>query len=288
MKTRAAKFVAAIVASMASGASVLAAPDNTQPAADKCLTSPGETAPGGGHWRYRIERGTGRHCWYLKGAGEKAARSAPEPTTAATEEPAPARSRKKAAAPSSVSEAHAEFATTPAEQDVKPAPVQSTPAPTAGAPGTDGNQLSSARPANMLAPSVAARWPDPMSTANPAAASPPPAPAERSLDAPAPVAAPAPAAAPAPSQVMPRAVPPTPVAEMPMSLPMQITVVAGGLSVLAVLLSILFGWLSSRAPRLSPSAPMPPLDLPEQPRRPGDLYRQRKQMSEPASSRHAA
>jgi len=286
MKTRAAKFVAAIVASMASSASVLAAPDNTQQATDKCLTSPGESAPGSGHWRYRIERGTGRHCWYLKGGGEKAARNAPEPATAATEEPAPARSRKKAAAPSSVSEAHAEYASTPPEQNAKPVPVQSTPAPTASAPAADSNQLSSAKPANMLAPSVAERWPDPMSTANPAAAN--PQPAARRMDAPAAAAAPAPVAAPAPQQVMPRAVPPVPVSEMPMSLPMQITVVAGGLSVLAVLLSILFGWLSSRAPRLSPSAPMPPLDLPEQPRRPGDLYRQRRQMSEQESGRHAA
>jgi hypothetical protein len=32
---------------------------------DDCLTSPGKTTSAGGHWRYHLERGTGRKCWYL-------------------------------------------------------------------------------------------------------------------------------------------------------------------------------------------------------------------------------
>jgi len=35
-------------------------------AADDCLTSP--TTAAGGHWKYHLERGTGRKCWYLVGA----------------------------------------------------------------------------------------------------------------------------------------------------------------------------------------------------------------------------
>jgi hypothetical protein len=35
-------------------------------AADDCLTSP--TKATSGHWRYHLERGTGRKCWYLAGA----------------------------------------------------------------------------------------------------------------------------------------------------------------------------------------------------------------------------
>src|SRR5882724_7305771 len=128
MKARAAKFVAAIIASVLSSANLIAAPDNAEQAADKCLTSPGDKTPSGGHWRYRLERGTGRQCWYLKGDSEKAARKAPEETTAAADEPAPA---------------------------ARPAIAV-----------TDGSQPSSARDANMMAPAAATRWPDPMSTAN--------------------------------------------------------------------------------------------------------------------------
>ena len=90
---------------------------------------------------------------------------------------------------------------------------------------------------------------------------------------------------------MPRAVPPMPASEKPMSLPMLITIIAGGLSVLAVLVSVLFAWLASRKSKLSPSVPMPPLELPDQPdqpRRPGDLYRARKRMRSKFSKRHAA
>jgi hypothetical protein len=88
---------------------------------------------------------------------------------------------------------------------------------------------------------------------------------------------------------MPRAVPPAPVSEKPLSLPMLITIVAGGLSVGGVILSMLFGWRASRTLRLTPSAPMPPLEDPrDQPRRPGDLYRKRKRMRPSSSGRRAA
>ena len=40
MKVRAAKFAVAIVATVLSGANLVAAPDEAEPATDKCLTSP--------------------------------------------------------------------------------------------------------------------------------------------------------------------------------------------------------------------------------------------------------
>src|ERR1700754_4718665 len=104
MKTRAAKFVAAIAASILSSANLQAAPENAEQSADKCLTAPGEKTPPGGHWRYRLERGTGRQCWYLKADSEKSARKAPAETTAA-EEPAPAPSHVKPAPPRSLADA---------------------------------------------------------------------------------------------------------------------------------------------------------------------------------------
>ena len=73
-----------------------------------------------------------------------------------------------------------------------------------------------------------------------------------------------------------------------MSLPMLITIIAGGLSVLGVLVSLLFAWRASRTTRLSPSSPMPPLEMPDQQRRPGDLYRERKRMRGWTNKRSAA
>ena len=269
MKARAAKFVAAIVASVLSSANLVAAPDDAEQATDKCLTSPGDKTPPGGHWRYRLERGTGRQCWYLKADAEKAARKPPAETTAAAEEPAPAPSRTKPAPPRSLSDARAEFSRALAEPDSAAAPIQRAPA-AAGPTAIDGGQPSLARDANMMAPAAAARWPDPMSTANPGANAPAPA-AEQSAEV---RPAPAPTAAP-PPQIMPRAVPPVPASEKPLSLPMLITIIAGGLSVVVMIISMLVGWRASR-PRLTPSAPMPPLEEQhDQPRRPGDLYRER-------------
>ena len=136
----------------------------------------------------------------------------------------------------------------------------------------------------MLAQAAAARWPDPMSTANSTANPPPAAPADQSAEQ-----RPAPASPPAAKpQVMPRAVPPMPLSEKPLSLPMLITIIAGGLSVLGVLVSLLLAWLASRKARLSPIAAMPPLELPDQPRRPGDLYRERKQLHARKGGRRAA
>ena len=269
MKVRAAKFLVAVVASVLSSASLVAAPDETEQATDKCLTSPGDKTPPGGHWRYRLERGTGRQCWYLKADAEKAARKPPAETAAAAEEPAPPPSRTKAAPPRALADARAEFSRAAAEPDSAAAPIPRAPA-AAGPTAIDGGQPSLARDANMMAPAAAARWPDPMSTANPGANAPAPA-AEQSAEV---RPAPAPTAAP-PPQIMPRAVPPVPASEKPLSLPMLITIIAGGLSVVVMIISMLVGWRASR-PRLTPSAPMPPLEEQhDQPRRPGDLYRER-------------
>ena len=278
MKSRAAKFVVAAIASIVSSANLAAAPDNTEQPADTCLTSPRDYTPPGTRWRYRMERSTGRQCWFLKDDVEKTAGKASEQTTAATEEPAatPAPPRKKSATPRSVSNARAEISRAPVEQDARPAPAQSAPAPAASAAVADSNQPSAAKSVNMLAPAAATRWPDPMSTVNPAAnpqapAATPAAPADQSTEA-----RPAPATKP---QVMPRAVPPMPASEKPMSTPMLITIIAGGLSVLAVLVSVLFAWLASRKAERMRAAPMPTREIPDMPRRPGDLYRERKRLS---------
>ncbi|MGH6767507.1 MAG: hypothetical protein ACRECO_00645 [Xanthobacteraceae bacterium] len=47
-----------------------------QTGADTCLGKPGKTTPRGSHWYYRIERPSGRRCWYL-GQEKSKARQAP-------------------------------------------------------------------------------------------------------------------------------------------------------------------------------------------------------------------
>ena len=55
----------------------------TSRAADECLSGPKGTAPAGSHWYYRVERSTGRHCWYLGAEGQKV-RSVSERTSKQT------------------------------------------------------------------------------------------------------------------------------------------------------------------------------------------------------------
>src|SRR5215467_5405898 len=52
-------------------------------AADECLSGPKGTAPKGGHWYYRVDRPTGRHCWYIGAEGQKV-RSVSERTSQQT------------------------------------------------------------------------------------------------------------------------------------------------------------------------------------------------------------
>lgn len=307
MKSRAAKFVAAIIASILYSASAFAAPDDAEPAeprADTCLTSPRDYTPPGTRWRYRLDRDSGRRCWFLKDEEKPAAKSSElkssEPKTAdkaaeqnatAEEEPAAAPPpRKKTAATRMLSDARAELSQAPVEP-AKPAAVRRAADPAAAALVAESSQPSATKSVNMLAPNTATRWPAPMSTtaqttvqANTAANPPaPPAPtAEPNADSrQAPANTP-----PAKLQVMPRAVPPMPASEKPMSTPMLITTIVGGLSVFGVLMSLFFAWLAQRKAQRSPNpSMMPPLEMS---RRPGDAYRQRKRLRAQKSGRRAA
>lgn len=270
MRTRAATFAAAMFATVLGSTTGFAAPDAAAPAApapEQCLTSARDYTPPGTRWRYRIERGSGRHCWFLKDDVEKTAGKASAPSTSAAtaEEPARATSRRKSVTTRLVSDARAEFSQAPVEPAPKPAAL----------PGA-------AVPPAATAP-AATRWPTAAPAASPPApaANPAPAPVEQSAEL-------RPAQPPAKPQVMPRAVPPVPVAEKPMSLPMLITIIAGGFSVFAVLVSMFLAWLASRKARRTPSAPIPPLEMSGEPRRPGDLYRARRRLRAEKSGRRAA
>ncbi len=100
-----AKFASALFVGMVAGTAWTALPQQAAQAAD-CLTEPKNETPQGQHWYFRIERGTGRHCWYMRGEDEKSARvDTPDPAPA--EKVAP--KRTEAATTRSISDAHAEI-----------------------------------------------------------------------------------------------------------------------------------------------------------------------------------
>src|SRR6266581_3872688 len=69
-------ILAASVAAISFGAT-------TGDAADECLRGPNGTSPKGSHWYYRVDRSTGRHCWYL-GSEDQKVRSVSERTSQQT------------------------------------------------------------------------------------------------------------------------------------------------------------------------------------------------------------
>src|SRR6266478_7647437 len=81
MSSRTAKFASAIFASLIVGAPLTTISDSAAGANDECLSSPKDPTPQGGHWYYRIDRVTKRHCWYLKEDDEKPSQAATKPVS---------------------------------------------------------------------------------------------------------------------------------------------------------------------------------------------------------------
>jgi hypothetical protein len=177
---------------------VMVAPDGAARA--DCITEPRTETPQGKHWYYHIERGTGRHCWYVRGEDEASPR-APTTEAAAASKPAPQTTAGSAPA-RSLADAHAELAPraradggdAQQPQSVWPgppaAPVTTGIGPGAGAPVTSTDSpLASRWPKAAGAPATAGAAPDPSAViANAqadesAVATPPPA-APPSLGAP--------------------------------------------------------------------------------------------------------
>jgi hypothetical protein len=144
MSNRQAKFASAIVVGVLASLPFPSLFDGAARAADSCLTEPNGATPQGKHWFYRIERGSGRHCWYLRGEDELPARAAAPETTMPAKTP-PSRD-SELLAPSALADAHAEWPARPAvAQD---APGQRSTLPTGevsgAAPSNNALQASSA------------------------------------------------------------------------------------------------------------------------------------------------
>jgi hypothetical protein len=290
MKNTAAKFVSAIFATVLAGSPLFAAPETEEKAekekaADTCLLGPSASVPPGGHWYYRYDRVNKRNCWYLGDAKGKSARKpaaekqvAEEDATDPEKSVAPA--PKKPAVQRSVTDARAEFQ--PSQTSNDPASKAAVPPWPAVAP--------EAQRAEEPRKVVTSRWPESAAASPPAPVAAPPAPPAQAQ--PQEVAQTQPQAAqiqtaqpqtqtqtqaapvaPPPRPAVPPAAPAkaTAAADQPLSLPMLLTVLVGGLSVIGVLVSAMFG-RGKRGGKLRPgyrlsrSAPMPPLEQAEQPR----------------------
>ena len=170
MSNHAAKFVSAIVAGLLAGANFAAVAQDAAKPADACLSGPKAAAPAGGHWYYRIDRATKRHCWYLGEEKDKAAAATPQDAAGSTAAPAaaaapptdPAPPQASAAVRKSIADAHAELPSpqTRVDQDAGPS-VQPSNSGTAAVPAIQNSQRAVAPDAAVAQPSiVTSRWPD--------------------------------------------------------------------------------------------------------------------------------
>src|SRR5262245_11214694 len=105
MSSRTAEFASAILigatVGIFAGAYLITMP---YAASDDCVTQPTGNTPQGQHWYYRIEHGSKRHCWYLRGEAEKSSH------VASSEKSSKSAARKQdAASQHSIADAHAEL-----------------------------------------------------------------------------------------------------------------------------------------------------------------------------------
>jgi hypothetical protein len=157
MPNRAAKFVSAVFAGILAGISLTTVSHSQTVAADDCLSGPKGQTPEGSHWYYRIERGTKRHCWYLRAEGDNTLSQAAPLNISPPAKPLPPQT--SAAIQNSVANARAELS---APANGNDGPNAASPANAAGFDGPRANALDS-RAASTV---VASRWPEP-SGANP-------------------------------------------------------------------------------------------------------------------------
>lgn len=152
MPNRTAKFASAIFAYMLASAALTTISHGATVAADDCLSGPKGQTPASGHWYYRIEPVTRRHCWYLGEERGKLSRAAPPNTSASAKLLPP---EADTAMQQSVANARAEL---PAQTYPNQPPNPVLPA---NAAGLNDTLRANAPDANAPLSVVASRWPEP-------------------------------------------------------------------------------------------------------------------------------
>jgi len=159
MSNRTAKFVSAIFVSLLAGAPLTTVSQGAVPADDDCLSGPKGQTPSGGHWYYRIDRATKRHCWYVGDEKEKLSRVAPKNSAPSAEAVSP---RKETATQRSIADAHAELPLpqTRLEQETSVTLGQPNPATAVNVASVENNQRADTQDVNTRLSVIASRWPE--------------------------------------------------------------------------------------------------------------------------------
>jgi hypothetical protein len=163
MPERTVKLVLAIFAGIVAGTLLTTSSRSETATPEDCLSSPKGDAPQGTHWYYRIEHGTKRHCWYLRGQTERVSQAAPQNILPPARPAAPPAPPPNPAAQHSPADARAELSPQPVREGL-PTPAQPAPANDAARPAVSDANTSSAV--------VASRWPDPSGAEPPASLEP--------------------------------------------------------------------------------------------------------------------
>src|SRR5882724_1025915 len=78
MSKQTGKFASAIFVGIFAGVSLATTSNSAARAATDCLPGPRGQTPPGGHWYYRVDQATKRHCWHLREEREGLSRAAPQ------------------------------------------------------------------------------------------------------------------------------------------------------------------------------------------------------------------
>jgi hypothetical protein len=160
-----ARLASALLLSVVASVGLTAGLSSAAGAADSCITEPKTETPQGKHWYFRIERSTGRHCWYLRGEDEASAQT---PAAGPVATAKPALSTTGNAPPRSLSDARAEFAPkarlednskAPPARSVWPDPQPAASAAATAAPATTGIGPGAIPPATPQDSQLTSRWP---------------------------------------------------------------------------------------------------------------------------------
>jgi hypothetical protein len=162
MPNRTARFGSTLLAVLLAGVWFTTASHSAPAEAETCLAGPKGAVPAGGHWYYRVERGTKRHCWYIGEAKEKAARAASANSSASAD---PASPPKKSATRTAIADARAELPSP--QMEAEPATGitgQRTAAAAANTAAVDTDQSAGAWDTNTQSSDqslvFASRWPE--------------------------------------------------------------------------------------------------------------------------------
>ncbi|MDB5584128.1 MAG: hypothetical protein JWR80_9304 [Bradyrhizobium sp.] len=184
MSNRAAKFVSAIFASFLAAAPFTTTSHSAANTADACAPGPKGTLAQGGHWYYRVDRATKRHCWYIGEEKDRTARTASRVSSSSATAANYAPPRQDADVPKSIADARAELPSPQARVEPDADVIGGQRAPQQ-AVNIENNQRAKPQDASPQRSLVASRWPESAGVnlsadAGPAIASPEPNPPSNS------------------------------------------------------------------------------------------------------------